>query len=166
MAPAKIFISLRYENKHDRLIFKFSLNASLTQTQLVIVGKQSVGKSSLLQSLTDIPFPVSEELCTRFATRIISRRTVPGTPDQIKVFIEKGEVDPFGDSKDDDQTSQLDFPEDQKSMSAQYFRDLVDKACRKTVLESFIIALIYDRQAQLWAYRMGKAEAVTFLAKS
>jgi hypothetical protein len=109
---------------------------------------------------------VSEELCTRFATRIISRRTTPGTPDLIRVFIEKGEVDPFGDSKDDDQTSQLDFPEDQKLTNAQYFRGLVDKACRKTVLESLIIALIYDRQAQLWVYRMGKAEAVTFLAKS
>ena len=40
----------------------------------MIVGDQSVGKSSLLQSLTDIPFPVAGKLCTRFPTRIVSRR--------------------------------------------------------------------------------------------
>ena len=40
----------------------------------MIVGDQSAGKSSLLQSLTDIPFPVANNVCTRFPTRIISRR--------------------------------------------------------------------------------------------
>ncbi|KAL8725643.1 MAG: hypothetical protein Q9166_007220 [cf. Caloplaca sp. 2 TL-2023] len=42
--------------------------------ELVIVGDQSAGKSSLLQSLTEIPFPVADRLCTRFPTRIVSRR--------------------------------------------------------------------------------------------
>ena len=94
----------------------------------MIVGKQSVGKSSLLESLTEIPFPVGDELCTRFATRVISRRTAPGTPDMIKVSIEEGDVDPFGDSKHDGQTGHLDLPDDQKSMTAEYFLKLVEKA--------------------------------------
>ena len=55
--------------------------------QLVIVGDQSTGKSSLLRSLTDIPFPVASGLCTRFATRILSRRTAPGTSNQVKITI-------------------------------------------------------------------------------
>lgn len=93
----------------------------------MIVGKQSVGKSSLLESLTEIPFPVGDELCTRFATRVISRRTAPDTPDMIKVSIEEGDVDPFGDSKYDGQTGHLDLPEDQKPMTAEYFRELVEK---------------------------------------
>ncbi|KAK6519109.1 hypothetical protein TWF281_003798 [Arthrobotrys megalospora] len=43
--------------------------------QLVAVGDQSCGKSSLLQSITGISFPVSIDLCTRFATQIVLRRT-------------------------------------------------------------------------------------------
>lgn len=57
--------------------------------QLVIVGGQSAGKSSLLQSLTSIPFPVSHGLCTRFATRIISRRTPPKSKDEVVITIVK-----------------------------------------------------------------------------
>jgi hypothetical protein len=60
------------------------------------VGQQSAGKSSLLQSLTDIPFTIGGGLCTRFATRIISRRTEPGTSPMIHVSIESGDIDPFG----------------------------------------------------------------------
>lgn len=42
--------------------------------QLVVVGDQSSGKSSVLESLTNIPFPRNLELCTRYATQITSRR--------------------------------------------------------------------------------------------
>lgn len=42
--------------------------------QLVVVGDQSSGKSSLLESLTGIPFPQDQSLCTRYATQITSRR--------------------------------------------------------------------------------------------
>ena len=40
----------------------------------MVVGDQSSGKSSLLESLTGIPFPRNVELCTRHATQITSRR--------------------------------------------------------------------------------------------
>jgi len=42
--------------------------------QLVAVGDQSSGKSSLLESITGIPFPHGQELCTRYATQITHRR--------------------------------------------------------------------------------------------
>lgn len=42
--------------------------------QLVVVGDQSSGKSSLLESLTGIPFPNGQGLCTRYATQITHRR--------------------------------------------------------------------------------------------
>lgn len=38
------------------------------------MGDQSSGKSSLLEGLTGLPFPVASELCTRFATQIVFRR--------------------------------------------------------------------------------------------
>ena len=42
--------------------------------QLVVCGDQSSGKSSVLEAITEIPFPRKENLCTRFATEIILRR--------------------------------------------------------------------------------------------
>jgi len=42
--------------------------------QLVVVGQQSSGKSSVLEGLTGLPFPRDSGLCTRFATQITFRR--------------------------------------------------------------------------------------------
>ncbi|KAL6866853.1 P-loop containing nucleoside triphosphate hydrolase protein [Trichoderma novae-zelandiae] len=42
--------------------------------QMVVVGDQSSGKSSVLESLTGFQFPRSATLCTRHATEIICRR--------------------------------------------------------------------------------------------
>lgn len=43
--------------------------------QLVVVGDQSSGKSSVLEAIMDFPFPRSVGPCTRFATNIILRRS-------------------------------------------------------------------------------------------
>ena len=43
--------------------------------QLVVVGDQSSGKSSVLETLTNLPFPRESGLCTRFATQITFRRS-------------------------------------------------------------------------------------------
>ncbi|RYP64582.1 hypothetical protein DL771_008695 [Monosporascus sp. 5C6A] len=42
--------------------------------QLVVVGDQSSGKSSVLEGLTGFAFPRAAELCTRYATQITCRR--------------------------------------------------------------------------------------------
>ncbi|KAF2636402.1 GTP-binding protein [Massarina eburnea CBS 473.64] len=44
--------------------------------QIIVCGDQSSGKSSVLEAITEIPFPRNENLCTRFATEIILRRHV------------------------------------------------------------------------------------------
>jgi GTPase SAR1 family protein len=44
--------------------------------QIVVVGDQSSGKSSILEALTNIPFPRKSVKCTRFATQIRLRRAV------------------------------------------------------------------------------------------
>ena len=41
----------------------------------MIVGDQSSGKSSVLEALTELPFPRESTLCTRFATHITFRRS-------------------------------------------------------------------------------------------
>ncbi|KAH9427484.1 hypothetical protein MCOR02_012115 [Pyricularia oryzae] len=47
--------------------------------QLVVCGDQSAGKSSVLESVTNIPFPRKSGLCTRFPTEIILRHNFTAT---------------------------------------------------------------------------------------
>ncbi len=65
--------SLSRLRKIDQLREK-NIGKYLPLPQLVAVGDQSSGKSSLLESLTGIPFPHGQELCTRYATQITHRR--------------------------------------------------------------------------------------------
>jgi hypothetical protein len=43
--------------------------------QLIVCGDQSSGKSSVLEAISGIPFPTRDNLCTRFATEVILRRS-------------------------------------------------------------------------------------------
>lgn len=69
--------------------------------QLVVCGDQSSGKSSVLEAITEIPFPRNENLCTRFATEIILRRHATSaistriTPDKSRPEAEQQELRDF-----------------------------------------------------------------------
>lgn len=80
----RIYLCLRYAHLP---IFLIDISADSSPTKLVVVGDQSSGKSSLLEALTRLPFPVAGTLCTRFATQIVFRRSAPGEADKIKVTI-------------------------------------------------------------------------------
>jgi GTP-binding protein EngB required for normal cell division len=43
--------------------------------QIIVVGDQSSGKSSVLEAITGVAFPTNDGLCTRFATEVILRRS-------------------------------------------------------------------------------------------
>ncbi|KAI1375357.1 dynamin family protein [Hypoxylon crocopeplum] len=60
-------------NKIDQLR-RLNISSVVPLPQLVVVGDQSGGKSSVLESLTGFPFPRAVNLCTRYATEIICRR--------------------------------------------------------------------------------------------
>jgi len=60
-------------NKIDKL-FACGVGEYISLPQLVVVGNQSSGKSSVLEGLTELPFPRENGLCTRFATQITFRR--------------------------------------------------------------------------------------------
>lgn len=89
---------------------KCGLDNILSLPQIVVCGDQSAGKSSVLEALTEIPFPRNDNLCTRFATEISLRRepvacltirVIPdgarpqGEQDTIKAFSES--ITNFGD---------------------------------------------------------------------
>lgn len=73
--------------KIDKL-FECGVGDLVNLPQIVVVGDQSSGKSSVLEGLVDHPFPRDSGLCTRFATQFVFRRSgveaiavsiIPGT---------------------------------------------------------------------------------------
>lgn len=54
-----------------------------------MVGNQSSGKSSLLEGMTGLSFPIASQLCTRFATQIVLKRT-PDDVSSLKATIIPG----------------------------------------------------------------------------
>ncbi len=80
---------------------KCGLEGILSLPQLVVCGDQSAGKSSVLEALTEIPFPRADNLCTRFATEIILRRaavdslTIRVIPDSKRNAAEQESIKSF-----------------------------------------------------------------------
>ncbi|KAH8602167.1 dynamin GTPase-like protein [Bisporella sp. PMI_857] len=66
--------------------------------QLVVVGDQSSGKSSVLQAITRLPFPVSDKMCTRFPTEVSLHRDSGPTTMTISINIDKYESSTIDDS--------------------------------------------------------------------
>ncbi|KAL8387043.1 hypothetical protein RB595_010199 [Gaeumannomyces hyphopodioides] len=83
---------------------KCGLDTVLSLPQIVVCGDQSAGKSSLLEALTEIPFPRNDNLCTRFATEISIRRepedglTIRINPDDARPRQEKDAIARYSES--------------------------------------------------------------------
>jgi GTP-binding protein EngB required for normal cell division len=50
------------------------VGGTLNFPQIIVVGGRSSGKSSVLEAISGVPFPVNGDLCTRFATELVLRR--------------------------------------------------------------------------------------------
>ena len=93
---------------------KCGLESMLSLPQLVVCGDQSAGKSSVLEALTQIPFPRNDNLCTRYATEIILRRGISNAisikviPDTARPVIEQQKIASFKEAISDfDELPQL-----------------------------------------------------------
>ncbi|KAI2633290.1 dynamin family protein [Xylaria nigripes] len=58
----------------DRLRLQ-GLDHYVSIPQIIVCGDQSSGKSSVLEAISGVPFPVKSNLCTRFPTELVLRRT-------------------------------------------------------------------------------------------
>ncbi|KAK3346978.1 P-loop containing nucleoside triphosphate hydrolase protein [Lasiosphaeria hispida] len=82
--------------------------------QLVVVGDQSSGKSSVLEAIIREKFPVAEGLCTRFPTKLIYRRSdtkrcrVRIEPGRSRTDDERRALQQFSAAEFDDDDLQLD----------------------------------------------------------
>ncbi|TEA14872.1 Interferon-induced GTP-binding protein Mx [Colletotrichum sidae] len=83
---------------------KCGLDGILSLPEIVVCGDQSAGKSSVLEALTEIPFPRNDNLCTRFATEISLRRelteslTVRVIPDTDRSQEDQKRIKDFSES--------------------------------------------------------------------
>ncbi|KAF2398701.1 hypothetical protein EJ06DRAFT_564128 [Trichodelitschia bisporula] len=64
---------------------EFGVDRYIQLPQLCVVGDQSSGKSSVLEALSELPFPRSSIRCTRFATQIKLRHS-PETSMSVKII--------------------------------------------------------------------------------
>ncbi|KAI9786023.1 MAG: hypothetical protein M1816_008175 [Peltula sp. TS41687] len=122
-----------FQNEQSKKLFeaidelrRCGANHDIDLPELVIVGDQSAGKSSLLQSLTDIPFPIAGRLCTRFPTRIVSRRTI-SQDESYRVSLEKGL--PCGFAISGSAREQYpSFTQSRRILTPDDFKDLIKRA--------------------------------------
>src|ERR1700749_1696383 len=74
--------------------------------QIIVCGDQSSGKSSVLEALSGVSFPIKSNLCTRFPTELVLRKTdnigvsVPIIPDSSRPESEQSSLDNFHESLD------------------------------------------------------------------
>ncbi|RDW90545.1 putative dynamin family GTPase [Aspergillus mulundensis] len=73
-------------------LHKLGLSSSIELPELVVVGDQSTGKSSVLQAITEISFPVKQDTCTRFPIQISFRQTAEVAVLPVKATITPGRL--------------------------------------------------------------------------
>ena len=77
--------------------------------QIIVCGDQSSGKSSVLEAISGVAFPTKSEICTRFPTELILRKShavevsVSIVPDQSRSEAERGSLLSFSQSLDGDE---------------------------------------------------------------
>lgn len=87
-----------------------------------MVGDQSSGKSSLLEALTGLPFPVASQLCTRFGTQVSFRRVPKHAQDVITISIV-----PAADADDIHKEKLASYSRELKELTSDKFKEVLDE---------------------------------------
>ncbi|KAH8672786.1 P-loop containing nucleoside triphosphate hydrolase protein, partial [Tricladium varicosporioides] len=83
-----------YDPKHLELLNTLTelqalnISSNFDLPQIIVCGSQSSGKSSVLEAITGIPFPRSDNTCTRFVIKVTLR---PHQKEFVKVEIEQAD---------------------------------------------------------------------------
>lgn len=89
----------------DHLRFQ-GVDHYISLPQIIVCGDQSSGKSSVLEALSGVPFPVKSNLCTCFPTELVLRRaddigvTVSIMPEASTKKAKKTQLSPFHEELD------------------------------------------------------------------
>lgn len=90
-----------------------------------MVGDQSSGKSSLLEGITGLSFPIASDLCTRFATQIVLQRK-HGKKTSVKATIVPGPSS-LGDEEEKKKLLDFDIEMDADELSGSKFAWILDE---------------------------------------
>ena len=94
--------------------------------QLVVVGDQSAGKSSVLQAITEVSFPVKDGTCTRFPIQISFRQTSTEKDFPIKATIVPGRQS----ENDVALVARIrDFAVERKELTTDVIKEMIEKVC-------------------------------------
>ena len=120
-----------------------------------MVGDQSSGKSSLLEGLTGLSFPIASDLCTRFATQIVLRRSSPHEA-SVKVSIIPG---PTANNDEAQKQHLLAFEKiiEGHELSSQEFASILNDVRRQRRSED---AADFSRLLSTWVYHLSKTKAL------
>ncbi|KAJ5123523.1 hypothetical protein N7448_009620 [Penicillium atrosanguineum] len=101
------------------------LSSTINLPELVVVGDQSAGKSSVLQAITEVSFPVKDGTCTRFPIQISFRQTSAAKELPIKATIVPGRQ-----SEDDGAliARMRDFTVERKELTTDVIKDIIEEA--------------------------------------
>ncbi|KAJ5114720.1 hypothetical protein NUU61_000479 [Penicillium alfredii] len=101
------------------------LSGTVNLPELVVVGDQSAGKSSVLQAITEVSFPVKDGTCTRFPIQISFRQT--STEKDLPI---KGTIVPGRQSENDAAflARIKDFKVERKELTTDVMREIIEKA--------------------------------------
>jgi GTPase SAR1 family protein len=96
----------------------------------VVVGDQSTGKSSVLQAITEVSFPVKDTMCTRFPIQISFRQTSTLSAYPVKATIVPGRV------SENDEALRIrikDFVIEKEELTQEVMEEIIDKVCRISI---------------------------------
>ncbi|KAK8129401.1 interferon-induced GTP-binding protein Mx [Apiospora kogelbergensis] len=94
------------------------INHLVSLPQIIVCGDQSSGKSPVLEAISGLSFPVKGNLCTRFPTELVLRKT-PQTSASVSIV-------PHNDRSDSEKAALIAFHEELESFEG--LADLIDKA--------------------------------------
>ncbi|KAJ1711523.1 dynamin family GTPase [Aspergillus flavus] len=101
------------------------LSNTINLPELVVVGDQNTGKSSVLQAITEVSFPVKDTMCTRFPIQISFRQTSAAKELPVKATVVPG---PLSEEDDELLARVEDFLIEKKELTSEVMEEIIDKA--------------------------------------
>ncbi|GFF56717.1 interferon-induced GTP-binding protein Mx [Aspergillus udagawae] len=104
---------------------ELGLSSTIDLPELVVVGDQSSGKSSVLQAITEVSLPVGATMCTRFPIRISFRQTSTSNKYPVKATIVPGR------QSENDEALLLrikDFMLEKEELTSEVMKEIIEEA--------------------------------------
>ncbi|KUL91433.1 hypothetical protein ZTR_01521 [Talaromyces verruculosus] len=108
-------------------LHRLGLSRTVDLPELIVVGDQNTGKSSVLQAITEISFPVESALCTRFPIKISFRQS-PGTSTSVQAEIIPGKSTQY-DEEFIERTKDFRFTSNE--LSASVMGEIIQEATKR-----------------------------------